>query len=71
MSHFVDAVIDVIVYVCGWRVLLCFGLAAGLACLLAAYDVFLFYPRDISVVVAIVGLILGFCWEVRARESPS
>jgi hypothetical protein len=66
MSFLAEVLIEVLANILSWRAWLCFlGGLAG-AFFLAAYDIFLVWPRDIPVLFAILALGIGIYWETQS-----
>jgi hypothetical protein len=66
MSFLAEVLVEVLDYLLGWRAWVCFIGGLGAAFFLAAYDIFLVWPRDIPVLFAILGLGVGIYWEAQS-----
>jgi hypothetical protein len=61
----VEIVVESLAYLLSWRAWLCLVTMLAFAYVLNAWGIWFVWPSDIFVVAAILGIILGVCWDQR------
>jgi hypothetical protein len=60
-----EIVVEALAYLLPWRGWLCLVTKLALAYVLHAWGIWFIWPSDIFVVAAILGIVLGVCWDQR------